>query len=52
MIRSRQKTVRTRLALLEGGMNAGDPCGAQSFHGFLGLEKELVEAAANFMLDK
>jgi hypothetical protein len=52
IVNNRQKTVRTRLVLLEGGTNAGEPCGAQSFHGFLGLEKELVEAAANFMLDR
>ena len=52
IVRSRQKTVRTRLALMDGGTSVGDPCGAQSFHGFLGLEKELVEVAANFILDK
>src|SRR5712671_2908469 len=52
VVRSRQNTVRTKLVLMDGGSNAGDSCGAQSFHGFLGLEKELVEAAANFILGK
>lgn len=52
IVRSRQKTVRTRLVLLDGGTNAGEPCGALSFHGFLGIEKELVGAAANFILDR
>jgi hypothetical protein len=52
IVRSRQKTVRTKLVLMDGGTAAGDPCGALSFHGFLGIEKELVDAAANFMLDR
>jgi pimeloyl-ACP methyl ester carboxylesterase len=50
IVGSRQKSVRTKLALMDGGSSAGDPCGAQSFHGFLGLEKELIEVAANFIL--
>jgi hypothetical protein len=52
IVRSRQSTVRTKLTLIGGGTSDGDPCGAQSFHGFLGVEKELVDAAAKFMLDK
>lgn len=36
---------RARVVWLSGGYNAGDPCGARSYHGFLGIEEQMVAAA-------
>lgn len=36
---------RARVVWLDGGYSAGDPCGARSYHGFLGIEDQMVEAA-------
>lgn len=36
---------RARVVWLSGGYNAGDPCGARSYHGFLGIEDQMVAAA-------
>ena len=33
---------------LDGGMNSGDPCQARAYHGFNGLDGEVVSAAAVF----
>jgi hypothetical protein len=33
---------------LDGGMNSGDPCQAHAYHGFNGLDGEVVSAAAVF----
>ena len=52
IVRTRAPAVRTKLALLDGGRSDGDSCGARSFHGFLGVEPDLVRTAAEFMLAK
>ncbi|MFY9687674.1 MAG: alpha/beta hydrolase [Pseudolabrys sp.] len=33
---------------LDGGVNSGDPCQARGYHGFNGLDGEVVSAAAGF----
>ena len=33
---------------LDGGMDSGDPCQARGYHGFNGLDGEVVSAAAGF----
>ncbi|MFN3890688.1 MAG: alpha/beta hydrolase [Beijerinckiaceae bacterium] len=39
---------RARVAWLSGGANAGDPCGARAYHGFNGLDGQVVALAAGF----
>lgn len=33
---------RKELVVFEGGINIGDPCGARAWHGFNGIEREVV----------
>jgi len=33
---------------LDGGVNSGDPCQARGYHGFNGLDGEVVSIAAGF----
>jgi hypothetical protein len=39
---------RARAVVLGGGTNEGDPCQARAYHGFNGLDREIVPIAANF----
>lgn len=39
---------RVRVEWLDGGINMGDACRAKSYHGFNGLDKEVVTLAAHF----
>lgn len=39
---------RARAAWLQGGENAGDPCEARGYHGFSGLDGQVVSLAAGF----
>lgn len=39
---------RAKLIWLEGGEEIGNPCEAQSFHGFRGLDQKVVESVAAF----
>ena len=39
---------RARVAWLSGGANEGDPCEARSYHGFNGLDGQVVGLAAGF----
>ena len=41
---------KARVIWLDGGESRGDPCQAMSHHGFLGLDNQVVSAAANFAL--
>lgn len=43
---------RTQLLSFKGGINRGDPCEAQSYHGFNGLENEVVAQTAGWILGK
>jgi pimeloyl-ACP methyl ester carboxylesterase len=43
---------RTKLLAFKGGANRGDPCEAFAYHGFNGLEGEVVEKIANWILAK
>ncbi len=39
---------RARAVWLDGGVNTGDPCRARAYHGFNGLDAQVVDLAANF----
>ena len=39
---------KARVKWLDGGENEGDPCQAQAYHGFNGLDAQLVSAAVSF----
>jgi hypothetical protein len=39
---------RAKLIWLEGGEEIGNPCEAQSFHGFRGIDQKVVESVAAF----
>ncbi|WP_244923041.1 alpha/beta hydrolase [Paraburkholderia silvatlantica] len=41
---------RTRLMLVSGGASRGDPCGALAYHGFNGIESEVVHGITAWML--
>ncbi|MPZ45716.1 MAG: alpha/beta hydrolase [Betaproteobacteria bacterium] len=41
---------RKELMTFTGGANQGDPCQARAYHGFNGLEREVVEKIAAWML--
>lgn len=41
---------RKALLSFSGGQNKGDPCEAMAYHGFNGLEREVVEQATHWML--
>jgi pimeloyl-ACP methyl ester carboxylesterase len=43
---------RKQLLSFKGGENRGDPCEAFSYHGFNGLEHEVVTQIANWILSK
>lgn len=44
------KAPRTELVAFSGGKDEGKPCQAMAYHGFNGLEAEVVAAMANWML--
>jgi len=41
---------RTELIVIEGGVSQGDPCEAFAYHGYNGIEREVVEKIAGWML--
>jgi dienelactone hydrolase len=43
---------RTQLLSFKGGENRGDPCEAFAYHGFNGLEREVVQQIAAWILEK
>jgi hypothetical protein len=43
---------RKELLTFEGGMNRGDPCEAMAFHGFNGIEQEVVAKVAEWITRK
>ncbi len=43
---------RKELLTFEGGKNKGDPCGAMAYHGFNGIEKEVVAKIAEWITRK
>jgi len=46
------KAPRTQLLPFRGGENRGDPCEAFAYHGFNGLEREVVQQTAAWILAK
>ncbi len=40
---------RKELILFEGGINTGDPCEAYAYHGFNGIERDVVLRIANWI---
>jgi pimeloyl-ACP methyl ester carboxylesterase len=46
------KTPRAQLLSFRGGENRGDPCEAFAYHGFNGLEREVVQQIAAWILAK
>lgn len=45
-------TPRKQLLSFKGGVNEGDPCEAASYHGFNGLERDVVSQTAAWVLAK
>lgn len=45
-------TPRHQLLSFKGGQNKGDPCDAYAYHGFNGIESEVVQQVAAWMLAK
>ena len=45
-------TPRKQLLAFKGGNDKGDPCEAFAYHGFNGLENEVVAQSAAWMLGK
>lgn len=45
-------TPRHQLLSFHGGQNKGDPCDAYAYHGFNGIESEVVQRVAAWMLAK
>jgi hypothetical protein len=43
---------RSQLLSFRGGQNTGDPCEARAYHGFNGLEPEVVRQVAAWVLAK
>jgi len=39
---------RVKVVWMDGGMNVGDPCEAKAYHGFNGLDGQVVAAIASF----
>ena len=39
---------KVKVVWLDGGINVGDPCEAKAYHGFNGLDGQVVSAVANF----
>jgi len=48
---SRIRAPRTELVPLSGGKDEGKPCEAMAYHGFNGIEAEVVAAIANWILN-
>jgi hypothetical protein len=46
------KSPKKELLPVKGGVTEGDPCGAQSHHGFNGVESEVVKKIGAWMLKK
>jgi hypothetical protein len=40
---------RKELLTFEGGKGQGDPCEAMAYHGFNGIEREVVEKIADWI---
>jgi len=43
---------RSQLLAFKGGENKGDPCEAFAYHGFNGIESDVVRQTASWMLTK
>ena len=43
---------RARVVWLDGGTSTGDPCQARSYHGFNGIDDQVVKAVADFAAAK
>jgi hypothetical protein len=43
-------TPRKDLFLMEGGISVGDPCEAQAYHGYNGIESQVVSKVAQWIL--
>ena len=41
---------RRELIVFEGGVSEGDPCGARAYHGYNGIEREVVDRIAAWIL--
>jgi hypothetical protein len=46
------KLPRKELILVDGGVNLGDPCEAQAYHGLNGLDEEVVGKIAAWIVPK
>lgn len=52
LMRKLENAARKQLLAFNGGLNVGDPCEARAYHGFNGLEAEVVRQMAAWMLAK
>ncbi len=46
------KAPKAGLIHFDGGNNVGDPCEAMAYHGFNGIEPQVVQAVARWMAEK
>ena len=42
-------TPRKELMVFDGGISVGDPCEARAYHGFNGIEREVIERIATWI---
>ena len=42
-------TSRKELMAFDGGISVGDPCEARAYHGFNGIEREVIERIATWI---
>ncbi len=50
IVNTRSSDTPKALVLLDGGLNEGHRCQARAYHGFYGIENELINTAASFVL--
>ena len=49
LLRKLSAVPRKELLAFEGGISTGNPCGARAYHGFNGIEREVVEKISTWM---
>lgn len=49
LLRKLSASPRKELIAIDGGISAGNPCGARAYHGYNGIEREVVEKIAAWM---
>jgi len=50
LMRKLTNAARKELVTFSGGQNIGDPCGPQSYHGFNGIDEEVIDKVAGWII--